>query len=156
MDPMKGLVKPLHVQVAEALEPWIETFLGMGPQNIGSCADDGALPSPIVPLVWLSKIPLRSDHSCSYMEDGDPCRCPPFYYRVIPRYDTDWAVTGPLMERHRLTLTMRGSWWLARRAEDEITPVTAGATPLVAVCHLLVRLYGRSTRQSRVDYWIER
>jgi hypothetical protein len=62
----------------------------------------------------------------------------------VPRYDTDWAATGPLLERFRLTLRpgYEGSW----AAHDNVgINATAflkfGPTPLEALCSLILALH---------------
>lgn len=115
---------PLHVQVAEALgwqridgpRPSIMSQAGM--------AYDGQPPGPVT----LGRPPER-----------------------IPRYDTDWSATGPLIERNSFALDLREAGWAATaltRLDDEVGlaipyEVEFGATPLVAVCKLIVALKGR-------------
>lgn len=64
---------------------------------------------------------------------------------AIPRYDTDWAATGPLIERMRLYLYWADDarLWIAQPPfSDQVDKphVFAGDTPLIAVCNLIVEL----------------
>jgi hypothetical protein len=66
---------------------------------------------------------------------------------AVARYDTDWAVTGPLIERYGLTVIAgkdggphacqeghgQGKWFHLEPYED-------GPAPLVAVCRLILAL----------------
>jgi hypothetical protein len=71
---------------------------------------------------------------------------------AIPRYDTDWSATGPLIEKYGITVTPGSclgqfkSPWVAARdfvaecdgwASDEDAD---GPTPLLAACNLLLAL----------------
>lgn len=72
--------------------------------------------------------------------------------RTAPRYDTDWAATGPLIERFQINLTsiVGGTW----EAEGCPCPEVlsghgcvhgwmdeGGPTPLIAACRLLLALH---------------
>jgi hypothetical protein len=73
---------------------------------------------------------------------------------MVPRYDTDWAATGPLIEKYRLFVGRYADWshdgrWYAMQTvagypesmpgKDERLERT-GTTPLEAVCHLILAL----------------
>lgn len=115
--------KPLHVRVAEALG-WRE------------CA----------PQTWL----ISGE---TYVNDRNWVGWPPSGRWVsrpsVYRYDTDWSATGPLIERfgimvepdHPDDLGRSGfKGWYALREHD--TPIldATGATPLEAVCRLILAL----------------
>ena len=61
-------------------------------------------------------------------------------------YSTNWAWTGPLVEKHLDSLTLEPSGW---RARTDLAPVGAlrvypcaseeGDTPLIAICRAVVR-----------------
>jgi hypothetical protein len=73
---------------------------------------------------------------------------------AVARYDTDWAATGPLIEKYRLFVGRYADWshdgrWYAMQTvagypesmpgKDERLERT-GTTPLEAVCHLILAL----------------
>jgi hypothetical protein len=72
---------------------------------------------------------------------------------AIPRYDTDWSATGPLIEKYRIELEWerlitpaRDFVWTASWGQQigHLTPVIYSAsdtTPLIAVCNLLLALH---------------
>ena len=118
-----GEVKPLHVRVAEALG-WIDC------RNMGK--------------TWWG-------FSGPGIHAGQT---------EVPRYDTDWSATGPLIEKHEIGLKEDGCGytsderWRARAdyyAPNPNGPVNGyggtwataearGATPLIAVCNLILAL----------------
>jgi hypothetical protein len=65
----------------------------------------------------------------------------------VPRYDTDWSATGPLIEQYHIDL-----WWENTPGDGQWTATTnfrdggdlivtgTGPTPLIAVCHLILAL----------------
>ena len=65
---------------------------------------------------------------------------------AIPRYDTDWSATGPLIERHEITCITPyperlPNKWTARHGRPAEEFLEAyGPTPLIAVCNLLLAL----------------
>jgi hypothetical protein len=63
---------------------------------------------------------------------------------AIPRYDTDWSATGPLIERYRLDVSPAKDGWLATSdlpyAATGGWGQAAGPSPQVAVCNLLLAL----------------
>jgi hypothetical protein len=67
--------------------------------------------------------------------------------RKVPRYDTDWSATGPLIEKYGIWLQKyKEAGFFDWRAEAGDTymradgsPITGG-TPLEAVCHLILAL----------------
>jgi hypothetical protein len=96
---------------------------------------------------------------------GGPCRHP----WEVPAYDTDWAATGPLIERYGITIEAperhcddpEGHDCLQWKAyhpdscfkchkypeppcasgECDLDPRGAGAAPLIAVCNLILALH---------------
>lgn len=61
----------------------------------------------------------------------------------IWRYDTDWAVTGPLIERFGLCIEEprhRGGWRARYQEIGQFTCVAAADTPLESVCRLILAL----------------
>lgn len=115
--------KPLHVRVAEALG-WTRCSL--------------SLEAGLSPEKFWSGRPLK-DSGFRFPEDDEP-----YYEYMIPRYDTDWAVTGPLIERFGVWLnpcecgTPFGSHWTASANPHDAEG--QGETPLEAVCDLILAL----------------
>jgi hypothetical protein len=113
-------VEPLYVRVAEALG-WTRCSrslaAGLSPERF-----------------WSGRPPKGSDFR--FPEDDEP-----YYEYMIPRYDTDWAATGPLIERLGVTLNRhrRRADWSAHAGEG---PETDGPTALVAACNLILALAG--------------
>jgi hypothetical protein len=75
------------------------------------------------------------------------------YPQRIPRYDTDWAATGPLIERYDLALEPTSIAIRSALPDSEPWTATAGlrntrngqewargATPLLAACNLILSL----------------
>lgn len=60
----------------------------------------------------------------------------------IPRFDTDWAATGPLIEKHGIGIDKRKAGWAATFFPEHLweTFVEMDDLPLVAVCRLIVTL----------------
>lgn len=67
----------------------------------------------------------------------------------IPRYDTDWAAAGPLVERYAIDVfrgltSKRWSAAVWTESADLVEPQREymdGDTPLIAVCNLLLALH---------------
>lgn len=61
------------------------------------------------------------------------------------RFDTDWAVTGPLIERFRLSLRpLDDGGYMAEHYRGGVLIVARpGDTPCLAVCWLLLALAGK-------------
>jgi hypothetical protein len=138
--------KPLHVLVSEALgwtdcegretERWTSTVILNPSPNRGES------------VLWIGRQPLDPAEIQSH--PMLPMRTGPHSGRVpIPRYDTDWSATGPLIEKYGIELTITGRppkthWvcWAAKR--EGFTPSAEGATgsqhPLRSVCYLLLEL----------------
>jgi hypothetical protein len=118
-------VKPLHVQVAESL--------GWRMRGVSDSSDRGCGGTDF----WVE--PGHSiDGARSHCNVCDPENAP-------PRYDTDWSVTGPLIEKYWYWLrSLDGSEgaWDAFRNDDLTSPRGVGATPLIAVCNLILALRG--------------
>lgn len=120
---MREAEQPLHVQVAEALG-WTDCHL-CGHKECG-------------PGFWVGDVPvvdgtIRESH-------------------LMPRYDTDWAATGPLIEKYGIDINHFGDGnpadcadpmsWFARheRREWGTWDECEAATPLLAVCALILLL----------------
>lgn len=60
----------------------------------------------------------------------------------VPRYDKDWAATGPLIERFRLELAQdeSGAWWAETGDIKDPAIQACAATPLEAICELILKL----------------
>lgn len=132
--------KPLHVLVAEVLG-----WSYIGPGNSMNIADPGIGYPPLTPIVG--------------------------HKEPIPHYDTDWAATGPLIERYDISIMEDGgghppvTQWAAEAdyyaenpAEKDYggnwaTAYARGATPLLAVCNLILALHdaGKLHSGSGVD-----
>lgn len=73
----------------------------------------------------------------------------PEVWPLLPRYDTDWSATGPLIEKYEIAIARRqagAAWWAARWARTDIRDAIppnhyAGSTPLLAVCHMILALH---------------
>jgi hypothetical protein len=153
----EGLVtieKPLYVRVAEALG-WTD-FVKTEDRNVGMPEEGGSFPSATPPTVWIATPPWnnKENHDCVYAWDNEPCSC--YLELRVPRYDTDWAATGPLIDEWELDILHTGlpgpgcvsisglahcptgrpgdepygGAWLTIKAEGPTTPI--------AVCHWLL------------------
>jgi hypothetical protein len=77
---------------------------------------------------------------------GDECEHTDPVSEELYAYDTDWAATGPLIERLGIGIYAEvdpiGRTWVATPAEHEHGEAhhQFGPTPLVAVCNLLLAL----------------
>lgn len=115
--------KPLHVQVAEALG-WVKLherqqlyyvkWLKGGQRQVGG-----------TPWQWHGENPQG-------VSGGE---------YLVPRYDTNWAATGPLIERFEIQLLPLGNGaWAATKGIG--TPrLIDGLTPLIATCNLILALH---------------
>ena len=113
--------KPLHVQVAEALG-WTDISCA-GPKPILSLPGKGA-------SLWGGLPPGFDPRDAFFRGDA--------VLSGIPRYDTDWSATGPLIERLGIATWPQSEGWAAElRLEDRAT----GPTPLIAVCNLILALH---------------
>lgn len=89
-------------------------------------------------------------------EDVWSCDCPGFDHMpdegaYVFRYDTDWAATGPLIEKYGVELhpCVQGyncsvpdhaTTWEATKVIDSCPWDKTGPTPLIAVCNLILAL----------------
>lgn len=109
---------PLHVKVAEALG-WKDCAL-----EPWTAAEDGIGERVVGPPIWWGLPPGES------------------WRRPVPHYDTDWAATGPLIERYEIVVVarrgLRGDMWLAM--ENRHADGRLGRTYLEAVCNLILAL----------------
>ena len=118
--------KPLHVQVAEALG-WEECI----PFSVYGVKDGS----------WVGDDPRKKADS-----PGD----------FVPEYDTDWAATGPLIEKYGISVIQpdehaperADGQWIAgsggAHGWDDgslcMDCYAGGVTPLIAVCNLILLL----------------
>lgn len=126
--------KPLHVHVAEALG-W--TWKKSSSNSVRF----------LCPPAYLEDFDLDPT---DYFDADDSVRVASDAFRYVPRYDTDWAATGPLIEKYGIELE-----WEKRNNErmwsaaygwqvGRLRPVLLdgyASTPLLAVCHLLLQLH---------------
>jgi len=121
--------KPLHVRVVEALgcKPKFDSLFS----GIEAC--------------WHCTCPERDHTSVNYHD-----------YLMVVHYDTDWGATGPLIEKYGITLLSEWggfhggstpfSHWMAASdflvIDCEVSPglYECAETPLIAVCHLILKL----------------
>ena len=55
-------------------------------------------------------------------------------------YSTNWALAGPLLEKHGIDLEERGGFWTSYKASKHgCIEVTECDTPLIAICRAVVR-----------------
>jgi hypothetical protein len=127
---------PLHVRVASALG-WTEL-----------------LHVPIEGLEqhdhWTGKPPAGSISIARIITGIDREKRLVVTAATVPRYDTDWAATGPLIERLRICLLRpffakrpepEGWTWLAQPVAAEGSEVWAtDAKPLMAVCLVILKM----------------
>jgi hypothetical protein len=74
----------------------------------------------------------------------------PVYYSLyeggdtppVRRYDTDWSATGPLIEKYQACIeACSDGYWSAYNFPAGMSKIeTFGATPLIAVCNLILAL----------------
>lgn len=116
--------RPLHVRVAEALG-WTDLHAGIyfseafGSGGTGDWT--GTAPGPPKPFDngWV-KGEVVSE--------------------AVPRYDTDWSATGPLIERYFIGLKYQERKWWAGRKGHPHSVWYSSETPLFAACHLILAL----------------
>jgi hypothetical protein len=116
--------KPLHVQVAEAL----------GWENCHERKGGILLPLPLLPGKGWSGWPPGVLPIV-----GSGYRTAPVYC-----YDTDWAATGPLIEKYKMGVWPADEDWLADTFTAKHPTIDGGTTrgrsPLEAVCKLILEL----------------
>ena len=118
--------KPLHVQVAEALGETMN--FGLQPWEFGHYNPRWLRRLKAGEFVRDLKGPFGRAIQDSEEFWGEPIR-----------YDTDWAATGPLIEKYGICIESHSGDWRVHRHGVSFGPV-CGPTPLVAVCWLLVAL----------------
>jgi hypothetical protein len=63
----------------------------------------------------------------------------------IPRYDTDWSATGPLIEHYGLhvghSMIPHDPWIAGTEDSSTYGPKAHGPTPLIAACNLILALH---------------
>lgn len=65
----------------------------------------------------------------------------------FPRYDLDWSATGPLIERLGIGLYLAADGWRARKSDIAVhVNSVRHATPLLAVCNLILALPDEAVR----------
>ena len=80
---------------------------------------------------WISPEPSQSRYDAARCDDSIP-----------PHYDTDWAATGPLIEKYKLNIVYNSaseSWEGIDRSEG-YDQCFHGRTALEAVCYLILAL----------------
>lgn len=111
-------------------------------------------------LEWNGCVRKARDGSGEWEQDVNPVwrgapatGAPAWYGDMVPRYDTDWSATGPLIEKYRICIEagLHGghhskpwSAWLNRHSpaiRDYDGEAADGPTPLIAVCRLLLALH---------------
>lgn len=122
--------EPIHVKVARALG-WTTCKEGWGfhpPQYACDMVDPGVL-------------------ICREATTGSD---------IMPRYDTDWSATGPLVERYRIGICEINTnfpelrWWAGLgRGPGGSYPSALAPSPLLAICHLILVL--RNTGKLSLD-----
>lgn len=125
--------KPLHVRVAEALGCRLAIY-NLGDRTTYEC---GCAPERAGDLTNCRRYPHGQD---AITDDGER-----YGSSMLPLYDTDWAATGPLIERFKLDVwcSLGGdprNPWASRADFAPGEPEMRGSTPLVAVCWLIVAL----------------
>jgi hypothetical protein len=142
--------RPLHVCVAEAL----------GWQEIAWAPAPATYP---LELHWAGKAPASYLATLpAFVADIDhEKRMVTLSFETIPRYDTDWSVTGPLIERYGISLAQHSQppvEWVAFKNNINLAwgadcfgldgyadEFEYGPTPLVAVCNLILELKRRGS-----------
>jgi len=150
--------KPLHVKVAEALG-WTD-----------------CIPIDLLGLQhWAGVVPSEGDPppNIQVVAGIDYVHRAIIYQATVPRYDTDWSATGPLIERYRITVrpTVQSTagtdgWtkeekasllqsWDALLATDwarkSLHGFEVGATPLLSVCNLILVLHAAGKLHDAVE-----
>jgi hypothetical protein len=102
-------------------------------------------------LAWERQIPRNAVllpeavHPCFY-KGYPPTHQIIGEFVCVPRYDEDWAATGPLVEKYKITMMHEelDGWSALSNARDDLQftwdESQCGATPLLAICHLLIAL----------------
>src|SRR5687767_11117948 len=120
--------KPLHVRVAEALGWTSAHYRTEGDHSCG----DIMIPDP-ERMRWKGLEPKEM------LIGAAGCK-------LIPRYDTDWAATGPLIERFRIDVDSDAGWIARMSIDSELhdgrrdVRGKRGDTPLLAACNLILAL----------------
>jgi hypothetical protein len=120
--------RPIHVRVAAAL----------GWTNIHE-----------EPIGW--KPGTNKGEAMVWRTDGLPPPPGQFESMPVPRYDTDWSATGPLIEKYKIMLHADTSEAAIKTLREENPDQLSdewtsrpiwfkGETPLLAVCALLIKL----------------
>ena len=131
--------KPLHVQVAEALGETMN--FGLQPWEFGHYNPRWLRRLKAGEFVRDLKGPFGRAIQDSEEFWGEPIR-----------YDTDWAATGPLIEKYRICthgpskmsnppqFAGWGAYVRTMRNEKDERVLGGGDTPLMAICNLLIAL----------------
>lgn len=133
--------KPLHARVAEALGwrawqskhgHWIVTH-GEGADEPGETCEAGF-------HMRRDKFDPQTGERLPGRQWWDECG-------HVPRYDTDWSATGPLIEKYKLCVDISPEGANPTLAWVVIKPRTRwdykcgyGPTPLIAACNLILAL----------------
>jgi Protein of unknown function (DUF2591) len=83
---------------------------------------------------------LRVEYDYQYTEETffqGWWQCGPCHWQPLPKYSSDWAHGGPIIEREKITLVVywNGLWV----AEPEEAYESVGETPLVAAMRCFVK-----------------
>jgi hypothetical protein len=157
--------RPLHVRVAEVLG-WTMPRVTY-PYNVGAVTDGAPFPPMAPAAVWLGippptvgdvRHPQHRKEGCVYAWENEPCECEPPEEHKLPRFDTDWAEAGPLIERfgitvHKTSSDAHGALWVAFEPFGDLIHsedcfgidgyadhFEYGNTPLEATCRLILSL----------------
>jgi hypothetical protein len=129
--------KPLHVQIAEILEPRVK-LREIERQDIGYVRDGAEFPGIKAQKIWQRFQPYEDEPS-----DG--------LWLDIPHYNYNWGATGPLIERYEINIDKREAGWFATCFGKNIYILAhladpqMGRTPLEAVCKLIVEMDKQGT-----------
>lgn len=115
--------RPLHVRVAEALG-WTDAHLSGWIFDRGEGIQEDR-------REWCGFSPWQAQKE----HRGQS--------QKIPRYDTSWEATGPLVEKYKITLGYElgfseGEQWLAEENDGNCYGIDP--SPLLAVCILLLKM----------------
>lgn len=128
---------PLHVRVAEALGWTWKLTWNQGARFFCPPTYDR----------------IHDIHPENYKDADGPVPQATDAYRYVPRYDTDWSATGPLIERLEILIAkkpgdesegwmaMAGVTWDGHPYVSEHAEDHWGETPLQAVCYLILELH---------------
>jgi hypothetical protein len=116
--------KPLHVRVAEAIRG-ADFYIPVEGAEIGK----------MMPTLGHRVPPRAAREGDFWFEAGNEIV-------MVPRYDSDWSATGPLIERLDITLSREPDpdrdYWEARAHASSVK--AKADSPLQSVCYLILEL----------------